>query len=37
VQNFGRRPLINGGVSDDPANIPNHPGPAAPGTACNPS
>jgi hypothetical protein len=40
VQNFGRHPFDtvgNGGVSDDPANIPNYPGPAAPGIACNPS
>lgn len=40
VQNFGKHPndtVGNGGVSDDPANIPNHQGRAAPGFACNPS
>lgn len=40
VQNFGKHPFDTvgtGGVSDSRANIPNYPGPAAPGVACNPS
>lgn len=37
VQTFGRHPVPGIGVSDNRDNIPNHPGPAAPGVACNPS
>lgn len=39
VQTFGRHPndVFTGGVSDNRDNIPNSPGPAAPGVACNPS
>ena len=40
VQTFGRHPndtVGPGGVSDNVDNIPNQPGPAAPGVFCNPS